>query len=348
VAAVKRNKVAQLQVQDGKLGNTRDGCADSPMATRSLEVRELESSELRAWDRFVEQSPQGTIFSESFWLNLYGFPFRVLACYKGDEIVGGVTVFEDEPPNSMMSLVPFTPFHGFLFRNNASMKPPLREKLEKKVSFALIDALEHRYRNITLCHHYNFEDVRPFYFHTYGQESEYTVAVRYTSVVDLSDIHRAWSNMDVNTHCEIHKGEKRGNIVQESDDFELFDSIHRRTFERHGGKRAVPSELLARMYLKLKEENRCQLFLARKTAGNPTSVGLTIWDKRRAYHWLAGSEPEHRNDGSASLTLWTIFQRMSERFPEIDLVGCNSPKRGAFKAGFGGTLKHYFVTSLTR
>ncbi len=313
-----------------------------------LNVRELEPSELNTWDRFVGQSPQGTIFSESLWLELCAFPFRVLACYKGDDIVGGVAVFEDDSRKSTMGIVPFTPFQGFLFRNNDFMNPPLREKLEKKVSIALIEALERRYRNIILCHHYDFHDIRPFYFHTYGQQREYTVTVRYTSVVDLRDIKRAWSRMDDNTRCEIHKGEKRGNTVRESDDFELFDDIHRRTLERQGIKRDMPTELLARMYARLKQENRCQLFLARDSAGSPTSGCLTIWDNKRAYHWLAGSDPERRNDGSASLTLWSVFQRMSERFQEIDLVGCNSPKRGAFKAGFGGTLRHYFVTALSR
>jgi hypothetical protein len=325
-----------------------DGPTDRTTEARTLEVRELESGQLEKWDRFVERSPQGTIFSESLWLELCGYPFRVLACYKGEEIVGGVAVFEDESRNNTMETVPLTPFQGFLFRNNSFMKPPLREKLEKKVSFALIEALERRHRNITLCHHYNFEDVRPFYFHTYGRDSQYIVTVRYTSVVDLTDMNRAWSKMEDNTHCEIHKGEKRGNSVEESDDFEIFDGIHRRTFERQGIERGIPSELLARMYAKLKNEDRCQLFLARNFDGSPTSACLAIWDDKRAYHWLAASDPDHRNDGSASLTLWAVFRRMGERFPEIDLVGCNSPKRAAFKAGFGAILKHYFVTSLFR
>lgn len=338
----------QLQTQKVEFGNSGDGCADSSTATRLLQVRELESSELPAWDRLVEQSSQGTIFSESLWLELCGYPFRVFACYKGDEIVGGVAVFEDESRNNTKGTVPLTPFQGFLFRNNGFMKPPLREKLEKKVSFALIEALEGRYRNIAIYHHCNFEDVRPFYFYTYGRPSQYTVTVRYTSIVDLSDMNRAWSRMEDNTHCEIHKGEKRGNIVEECNDFEIFDRIHRRTFERQGIERGIDNELLAHMYAKLKKESRCQLFQARNSSGSPTSACLAIWDKKRAYHWLAASEPEHRNDGSSSLTLWTVFQRMSERFTEIDLVGCNSPKRAAFKAGFGGTLKHYFVTALSR
>jgi hypothetical protein len=34
-----------------------------------------------------------------------------------------------------------------------------------------------------------------------------------------------------------------------------------------------------------------------------------------------------QEDGSASLTLWRVFQSMSQRFPEIDMVGCNSAWR---------------------
>src|SRR5439155_13277015 len=136
------------------------------------------------------------------------------------------------------------------------------------------------------------------YFHTYGQKDEYRVEVRYTSVVDLKDVTQAWSRIDDNTRCEVHKGEKRGNVVEPSDDFELFDSIHQRTLERQGIKRNyITSEQLGRMYAKLKEKKRCQLFLARNSAGSPTSACFTIWDNKRAYHFLAGSNPDHRNDG---------------------------------------------------
>ena len=314
----------------------------------ALEVRELEVTGLEAWDRFVTASPQGTLFSESLWLKLCGFPFRVFGCYKGEEMVGGAAVFESASRQDTMGLPPLTPFQGVLFRDHSAMKPPGKESLEKKISAALIEALERQYRNLTLAHHYSYEDIRPYYFHTYGQKSEYTAVVRYTHLVDLRDIERTWSNIDDNTRYEIHKAEKRGSTVAESDDFSLFDGMHQRTFERQGVERDIPADLLGRMYKRLQQEKRCQLYLARNAQGAATSGVLAVWDSKRAYYLLGASEPEHRNDGSASLALWTVFRRMAERFPEIDLVGCNSPKRGAFKAGFGGVLKHYFVVSLQR
>jgi hypothetical protein len=315
--------------------------------TQVLTVRELVATDAEIWDTFVAASPQGNIFSEMLWLDLFGFSFRVFGCYRGAEMVGGAAVYEDAEGKNAIGTPPLTPFQGILFRDHAPMKPPAKESLEKKISTALIETLEQRYRSITLANHYTFGDVRPFYFHTYGQKNEYIVTVRYTHLVDLSDLERTWSKIDANTRYEIHKAEKRGSKVEESEDFAFFVGMHQRTFERQGVKRDIPEELLARLYSTLKRVGRCQLYLARNTKGAPTSGVLAIWDSKRAYYLLGASEPEHRNDGSASLTLWTVFKRMAKRgLREIDLVGCNSPRRGAFKAGFGGALKHYFLVSL--
>src|SRR5438874_853631 len=84
-----------------------------------------------------------------------------------EEMVGGVTAFEDATGKNTMGLPPLTPFQGILFRDHGGMKLPARESLEKKISAALIAALEHTYRNITLALHYTFEDIRPFYFRTF-------------------------------------------------------------------------------------------------------------------------------------------------------------------------------------
>src|SRR5438874_10994601 len=105
--------------------------AASEPGVSGLEVRELVANEHEAWDRFVAISPQGNIFCETLWLKLCGFPFRIFACYKGAEMVGGVAVFEDALGKNTMGLPPLTPFQGILFRDHGGMKPPARESLEK-------------------------------------------------------------------------------------------------------------------------------------------------------------------------------------------------------------------------
>lgn len=319
------------------------------MEKQDLVVRRFDSQNWAQWEAFVSNSPQGTIFSERLWLSLLGLNYHLYGCFKGDEMVGGVVACEDAArPDCTSEIIPLTPFQGILFRDNSQMRTTTRESLERKTASAMADALEKDFQNLTFVNHYTIHDIRPFYWMTYGRPHEYTALVRYTYVVDTGDMDRAWNKLDENTRYEINKARKRDITVVESDDFALFDGMHERTFERQGNERDVPASLLQRVYANLKQANRCQLYLARTADGIVTSGVLAIWDTKRAYYLLGGSEPNYRSNGSASLALWTMFEKMSARFKEIDLVGCNSPKRGAFKAGFGGILKHYFVVSLKR
>lgn len=312
-------------------------------------MREFDCSQLPTWDAFVVSSPQGNIFSESVWLTLMGYPFTVYGCFKGHDLVGGTAVLESSAHLRTMESPPLTPFQGFLLRDNSRMKATEAHSLEMRTAAALVEMLEARYDHLTLCHHYTFQDLRCFYFRAFGRPAQYQTMVRCTYVVDLRDVKRTWAALDDKTRYEIRKAMKNGSVVEESSDFDVFDRMHLRTFQRQGVNRDIPAELLRRMYEQLKSCGRCQLYLAKNAQGATTSGAVAIWDNKRAYYILGASEPEHRNDGSASLTLWTMFERMAERgSPEIDLVGCNSPKRGAFKAGFGGALKPYFVVSLDR
>lgn len=313
-----------------------------------LTVREFGADQRPVWDGFVSSSPQGTIFSETLWLQALDNPFRLFGCYKGNDLVGGVAVLEDEAGRNTRGLFPLTPFQGVIFRDHSAMKHPTRDSLQMQITTALLDRLEAQYCGLTIANHYTFHDLRPFFFRTFGHGNSYEVTIRYTHVVDLSDIDASWAAMDDNTRWEIRKAQKVGIRLHHSDDFELFDRMQRRTFERQNLQRDIPADMLTRVFAALRSNGRCRLYLACNPMGVATSGVLTIWDNKRAYYLMGASETEFRNNGSASLTLWNAFQDLAPRLPEIDLVGCNSPRRGEFKAGFGGKLRHYFIASLRR
>ena len=314
-----------------------------------LQVRELPAQELATWDLLVRESPQGTIFSESLWLQAMRRPFRVFGCWKGEELAGGIAVVEDSSrPRSTSGIPPFTPFLGILVRDAAGMRDTTRESRDREVSFALIRHLHQEYDHLTVPLHYTYRDVRPFYWETFGQPREYVATIRYTYVVDLRDLEATWSRFDDNTRFEVRKAEKRGSSVGASDDICAFEQMYRRTFERQGIDAEDEARQMRCLYDALKPAGRAQIFLAHNAEGAVTSGAVAVWDAKRAYYLLGASEPAYRNDGSASLTLWRMFQSVAARLPEIDLVGCNSPRRGAFKAGFGGLLQPYFVMSIAR
>ncbi len=315
-----------------------------------FEVRELTPAQFPLWDRFVAASPQGAIYSETLWLRAGLSPFRIFGCYKGDELVGGVAALESADGRDLLPVAPLTPFQGILFRDLRDSKLPARYSLEMQITQALLDVLEKRYRQVNLVHHYAYHDLRPFFFRTFGALDRYEVDVRYTLVVALNDLAAAWSAMDSNTHCEVHKAEKNQVRIEAGGDFECFLDMHRRTFERQGQEVDAPEELIRGLYSALKNQERCRLYLARLPSGQVTSGMLAIWDAKRAYYQMGASEPAYRNNGSASLVLWHAFQDLRTRLNlfELDMVGCNSPRRGAFKTGFGGQLRHYFALRLVR
>ena len=53
-------------------------------------VRNLEATEYRNWDKFVANSPQGTLFHKSYWLESSGREFRIYGYFKGEELFAGL------------------------------------------------------------------------------------------------------------------------------------------------------------------------------------------------------------------------------------------------------------------
>ena len=83
-------------------------------------VRMLKSSEYADWDSFVMQSPQGSIFALSDWLQCSSEKPVIYGCFRGSELVAGL------PFVSRISKLGFrvgthpllTPYLGVLFKKN--------------------------------------------------------------------------------------------------------------------------------------------------------------------------------------------------------------------------------------
>ena len=318
---------------------------------QNLSIRILDKNEYMEWDGFVKNSPQGSLFSSIMWLEMYGEPYKIFASFKGKEMVGGAAIIEDGTGKNTSPLVYFTPYQGILYRDNGSMNISDRISLEKNIAVCLIEELEKIYRNISLYNHWNFKDARAFYWHCYGRVGdEYVVTLRYTSVIDISDIEKAFNCMDDDTRYEIRKAEKNLIKVVQEDDFVSFDRLHDVTFKRQGIERPEHEEkLVKKIYEALKKDGRCKIYFAKTKEGVISASAMIIWDNKRAYYMFGATDPETRNNGATSLLLWTIFKELcAQGFKEIDLVGVNSPNRGRFKMGFGGALIPYLLIQRKR
>ena len=67
------------------------------MVTDRYHARPLTREEYAEWDRLVEESPSGTVYQKSWWVEtlarLTGADFEIVGCFGGDTLWGGCAVY---------------------------------------------------------------------------------------------------------------------------------------------------------------------------------------------------------------------------------------------------------------
>ena len=267
------------------------------------------------WDEFVESSPQGTIFSTTRWLRFMELPFKIYGYYHGNQLIGGMANFDNPAP--------LTPFQGILVSDRPGAKYTTLLSLYNEVAKALIPYAPKQFYN-----HWTFPDIRPFKWSGWGCD------VRYTYVVDLTDMGRLWERLEKQTRYEITHAQKE-HITWMTPDTHPFNILYSETFKRKGLERPVTEEFLDRFCFVFNAAIFCTT-----TPDDVTSMAIFIEDTKRAYYILGASD---ETGHTSSLTLWSAFDKLSKSgIKEIDLVGCNDEQIGMFKRGFGGKLVPYY------
>jgi len=287
-------------------------------------------TDYKLWDDFVEKSPQGTIFSTTKWMGLFPCNYKIYGYFKNDSLLGGI-IGRHCPLGFESGGFTLTPFQGILAQPIDSDKEATILSFHHEVATALSEYLKQNYKLTTIYNHYTFPDIRPFVW--LGWKSQ---PVKYTQVIDLTDLDFVWQNLEKQTRYEITRddrnGVKYGNC---SDAVPVFDTLYGKTFERKDMQRPISSKLLY---------NLCEIFNANIYLGyDEAKAGVvTIEDSKRAYYILGASE----GGGTSSLALWTaILDLGCMGIREIDLVGCNDQPIAQFKKGFGGRLMPYYGVS---
>ena len=285
-----------------------------------MEIRFLEKENFSDWNKFVEQSQQGTIYSSTYWLDAFEKPFKILGCYENKKLIGGIAFFTEE--DNIITPKP-TRFQGILF-------------LKEDVSQILIEKLIKDYKNIFISNHVTLEDISFFI------QNGFSSKVKYTYLVNISDLEKTRDKFEKRTRYEIRKAEKSDLIVKKEDNILAFDKIHQLVFKKQNRSRPISTEFIVNLYKTLKEAGKCQLYFAYNKKELSAAV-LIIWDNKRGYYLMGASDPKFKGDGASSLALWTAFKDLKGKgFKEIDLLGANIPSIKKFKRGFGGELKSYF------
>ena len=309
------------------------------------------------WDAFTGASPDASVFIASNYLAHTGCRLGLYRCYNADELRALLAVVES-PDGSMAVLDDLVIYSGICFGAPTTGQGRAQQISERhEIATFIVGALADRYEAVEFAMAPSIDDIRPFLWHNYGQETgRFSVDVRYTSYLSIADFASAKRLEDIEAYRqatgarrqEIRYARRDGVVTEEFRDLVVFIDFYRRTMARQGETVALPAlDRMAALVEALLGNGSARMFSSRTADGSPGSVAVYAFDTHRAYYLFGASDPALRNTATGTAILWDAFKALaSEGVTQIDLEGVNSPRRGWFKLSFGGLLVPYYQVTL--
>jgi hypothetical protein len=310
-----------------------------------ISTRYLEPSEYEAWDRFVDTSRLGSIYSQSFFLRALcqavGTNFRILGAFKGNELVGGMGVhYSPGKHGDMLHIRPMLYYNGLVISDFESKYPSVTSSRQTEVVNAILNELESgKYAAAEVSSTHAFDDYRPFL------SRGWRMWPRYTYVVPISDPARQWEHAEQNIRRLISRCERDGMQLELSDDVDAFYTLNKNTYLRKGVQPYLSHDAFSQLYQSLRECGACQIYFAVTPDGQRAAGQVVLFSKHPTTHtWMAGSDPSFLQTGASAFLRWKAFEDLSKRGYQFnDMTDAMNDKVAKFKSQFGGSLEPSFV-----
>jgi hypothetical protein len=301
----------------------------------------LEPAAYDEWDGFVAASPDGAIYATTAYLDALcaagGGRFRVLAVRRGDELAGGVALYERESPfGTYVSPRLLLYYNGLVLRRYDTKYPSQQTSRDLETLTALAEALDRgRYGAVLLKNRETVRDVRPFL------ARGWTVRPSYSYVVPVGDPPALWTRMEQNlrrlvTRCETRDGVR----CVEDDDFDAFYRLHQITLGRKDVAAYLPRAAFAIYLTRLRGLGLARLFHARLPDGRAIASQLVLLGPHPVTHTVsAAGDPEFSKLGAQAFLRWKVFEALAVLgYRANDLTDATLNPVTHFKAQLGGDL----------
>lgn len=309
-----------------------------------FEIRSLNEAKFPLWDSFVDESPEGTLFHNSFWLQASGHRFVIYGYYKGGELFAGIPLVYEKTLNlKIVNQPPLTPYLGVVFKKRET-KYVNRVSEEKEINLEIAQRLKSDFASG--CFHFTpgARDLQPFIW------EGFTPGIRYTYLTNLGEeLEDIWQLMGEERRRNIRKAEADGIEAIACDDFEKVYRLVEKTFSRQEKTVAFKSATFRHNGV-LQEREQCRGFLAQNKAGDAMAAVYIIWDNKRSYYLLGGYDSERSHHGASALAMWQAIKFTKEELglTEFDFEGSMVPQIERFFRKFGGVLTPYYTVRWTK
>jgi hypothetical protein len=311
-------------------------------------VRRLEPAEYPAWDTLVWESPAGTLFQTSWWLEalcrLTGAQLEIVGCFdKKGALWGGCALYARQTgPWKRALFPPACPYNGMAVRRRDT--PNYRRQMVHtlEVTEALAAYLEEHYSETLLAHRYELADVRSMSWR--GWET----ALRYTYEGETAELKQLLRVTTRTRRQKFERAQELGYTCQAEDDITAFLPLYRATYFRHGLDTPLNPSQVEAMYRLARERQAARLFITHSPAGEPVSGMIILMDPHRCYTWLFANHPAHLREGVPTFTVLSTIAALAGLVRVVDHASANFPQLHRSVLEEGGILKPVLVTHHNR
>jgi GNAT acetyltransferase-like protein len=304
-------------------------------------VAVLAEGEYTAWNKLVAESDGGGIYSTPEYLDALcgaaGGRFRILAARRGEELAGGVALYErDSAFGAYVSPRLLLYYNGLVLRRWDIKYPSERTSRQLKVLAALEEALSRAgYASVLLKSRGAVSDVRPFL------EARWTARPSYSYVIPLRDLPAQWTRVEQNLRRLIDRCREQGMTLVDDDDFETFYHLHVTTLGRKDVAAYLPHDPFQTYFRRLHGQGLCRLYHARTSDGRTAASQLVLLGAHPVSHSVsAAADPEFNKMGASAFLRWRVCEALGALgFAGNDLTDAALNPVTHFKSQLGGDLE---------
>ncbi|MBN1153674.1 methicillin resistance protein [candidate division KSB1 bacterium] len=305
----------------------------------SYDIEILTSSDsLDEWDRFVDESPQGSIFCRSWWLrSVCTQGFQIFIFRQHGRILAGMPLpIYHFRGFTRIHMPPLTQVLGALLApiNDGSYTRKLSN--EMNVLTALANAIP-RFHVFGMNFHYNFTNWLPFYWAGYTQTTRYTYIIP-----DLTDLNKVYAEFASSTRTSINKARNIVSVHTDLSARDLYDN-HVLTLQKKGEQILYDFDYFKAIYETAHQTDCGKTWYAMDEHKNIHAAIFVIFDRKSAYGIVCSTDPDFRSSGAGTLLQKEAITYVAKYTQRWDFEGSMIHDVENYYRKFGAIQTPYFT-----
>jgi hypothetical protein len=300
------------------------------MKAQLLKRQEID---INAWDALAAESPQGSIFVRSWYMDAAAPGWQGITVYdEKRELCAIFPLFISRKYFIDYALQPmFTKYWGVCFANKLHKTCYEEYSWKKKILEAAIAAIPSSIKIFSYNFHPTFDYALPFHWESYKLETKYTFTIDLQPVYE--DIFKSFPD---HNRKEINKARKNGILIKE--DFEIQPVLEILDKNAAGGKVMLSKKyypVLEKIYTACKANNACYILSAYSVEGQLLASALQLYSNNTNYSLVNNSDPAVRALFPMQLLTAEIIRKAQQHADTFDFLGLMMKNLEFFYRKFG-------------